>query len=153
MKTLCVLSSVVLFCLSSIARDTGASWVVTREGKMICEKISLGYNNARLVLVNGERRSVPISLISSYSLKGKRFTKLPLYKDGKPTGQMVFMEQIKTCGELSLYKFEMCDFGPSTLNDWVYLYFLYKGDNLHLTLDEKTLPNICKHFGLAYSYK
>jgi hypothetical protein len=153
MKMLLVLSSVVLFCLSSIARETGASWVVTIEGKMDCEKISLGYNKAKLVLVNGERRSVPIGSISSYTLNGKEFTKLPLYKDGKPTGKMVFMERIKTFGELSLYKFRLCDVGPYVLDDLADFYFLYKGINLHLALDEKTLPNICKHFGLAYSCK
>ena len=92
-------------------------------------------------------------MISSYSTNGKEFTKLPFYMDGKPTGQMVFMERIKTCGELSLYKFGMYDSGPYILEDMVYFYFLYKGDILHLALDEKTLPNICKHFGIAYTCK
>jgi len=153
MKKLIILLSVVLFCLSGMAKDLGANWVVTGEGKIDCKKITLGYNNARIVFENGKRAAIPLSSISSYTLNDKVFTKLPLYKDGKPTNRTAFMELIKNHGELSLYKFSMCNFVSSNPEDKIYCYFLYKGDKLHLALDEKTLPNICKHFGLTCVYE
>ncbi len=150
MKKLIVLTSVVLFCLSGIARDLGTSWVVTSEGKMDCKKINLGYNKARVVLENGEKKAIPISLISSYSLNGKEFTKLPLYKNRKPTGQMAFMELISNCYGFNLYKYE---YSNTNLNGKVSSYFLYNGDKLHLALDEKSLSNICDHFKIPYTTK
>ena len=149
MKKLIVLISVILFCLSGIAKDLGSSWVVTNEGKMDCKKIRIGYYNARVVLENGQKKIIPIVLIKSYTLNGTVFTKLPLYQNGKPTGQMVFMELIKACYDFNLYKYEY-----TNTNLWgkVTCYFLYNGDKLHLALDEKSLPNICDHFGLSIQY-
>jgi len=59
---------------------------------------------------------------------------------------MVFMELVKTVGDLSLYKLEIEDMGSPSSKFKIYCYFLYNGKKLHLALDETTLPNICKHF-------
>jgi hypothetical protein len=40
MRTLVVLISVFLFCLSGIAGNLDDSWMVTKEGKMECKKVS-----------------------------------------------------------------------------------------------------------------
>jgi hypothetical protein len=152
MKKLVVLISALLFCFSGIARDLGTSWVVTDEGKIECKKVVIGYNHARIVLDNGQKSSIELNRVSSFSMNGKVYTKLPLYKDRKPTNQMVFMEHIKTCGELSLYKYSTFDPGSIDSKENIDQYFLYNGTKLHLALDEKTLPNICKHFGVSYSY-
>ena len=152
MKKLFVLLSVFLFCISGIARDLGTSWVVTDEGRIDCKKVTLGYNHARIMLGNGQKSSIELSRVSSFSADGKVYTKLPLFKDGKPTNKMMFMEHIKTCGELSLYKLSVRDFDSPNPKEKIEQYFLYNGSKLHLALDEKTLPNICKHFGVAYSY-
>jgi hypothetical protein len=132
MKKTLVLISVILFCLAGSAKDPFASWILTGEGKMDCKKINIGNNNARIVLVNGVKKTVPIELISSYTLNGKVFTRLPLYKNGKPTGQMVFMELIKTVGELSLYELEEPDFGTTLRNAKIFSYFPYIIWKLHL---------------------
>ena len=153
MKKLCVLFLAVMFYLSAIAMDTKPVSVVTSEGKIDCKKISLGINKARIVLENGETRSIPITSISSYTIDQKVFTRLPLYQNGNPTGHQVFMELIKSSGELSLYKVGLWETGQYILDDKSDFYFLYKGDKLHLALDNKTLPNICRYFGLQYSYK
>jgi len=152
MKNLVVLLSVLMFCLGGIARDLGTSWVETNEGRIDCEKIILGYNNARIVLDNGQRSTIALSKVKSFSIDGKVFTKLPLYKEGKPTSQMVFMELIKNNGELSLYKYTTFNLGSPDPKEKIDQFFLYNGNKLHLVLDEKTLPNICKHFGVTYTY-
>ena len=152
MKKLLVLISVALICLSGITRDIPVSWLMTGESKLDCKKINLGINNAKVVLKNGERKTIPINSISSYSLDGKVFAKLPVYKNGKPTGQLAFMELVKTVGDLSLYRTELYDIVASDLNEKLYQYFLYKGDELRLALNEKSLPNVCKVFGLTYTF-
>jgi hypothetical protein len=157
MKKLLVFLSVVLFCLSGIAKDTGASCVSTKEGKMNCKKIYMGYNKARVVLENGQKKTIPVDLISSYTLNGKVFTKLPLYENGKETYKLVFMELIKAQSDSSLYKYEYFNYGRSAydfsdLNAQRFSYFLYK-DNILMELDEKSLLNVCKLFGLPVRYE
>ena len=87
MKKLFVLIPVILFCLSGIARDLGTSWIVTGEGKMECKKLNIGSNKAHVILENGQKKSLSLNEITSYSVNGKVFNRLPLYKNGKPTGQ------------------------------------------------------------------
>jgi len=148
MKKLIVLFSVVLFCLTGIARDLGTSWVETSEGKMDCKKINLGYNKVHVVLENGDKKAISFNSISSYSLNGKVFTRLPLYENGKPTNQTVFMELIRDCYGFSLYKYE---YSNTNLNGKVSSFFLYDGNRLHLALDEKSMSNIFDHFKISYA--
>jgi len=146
-----VLLAIVILCLSGMAKDRGESWVMTRDGKMDCKKVNLRFNKARIVLENGQKNLVAFSTISSFSQNGKLFTKLRLYDDGKPTRQMAFMELIKTCGNLSLYRLGFCDLGSYNPNNVTYHYFLYDRKKLHLTLDERMLRNICFQFGVNYA--
>ena len=158
MKKLLVLFSVVLLCLSGNAKDTGTSSVTAREGKMNCIKIYVGFNKARVVLENGQKRSILLDQIDSYTLNGKEFTKLPLFENGKQTNKMVFMVLIKTQSDSSLYKYEYCNYersayGFTDLNAKHYSYFLYKENRLCIELDEKSLLNVCKSFGLPVRYE
>jgi len=158
MKKLLVLFSVVLLCLSGIAKDPGASCVITREGKMNCKKIYVGFNKARVMLENGQKSSIPLDQINSYTLNGKEFTKLPLFENGKQTNKMVFMELIKTQSDSSLYKYKYYNcrrsaFDFKDLNAKLYSYFLYIDNRLYMELDEKSLLNVCKSFGLPVRYE
>jgi len=148
MKKSLILFTAVLFCLSGIAKDLGGTWVITGEGKLDCKKVIMGYNKARIVLENGQKATVALNMISSLSMNGRVFTKLPLYENGKPTNQMAFMELIKTWNSLSLYKFGYHDLGSSNLSEVTYRYFLYTGRSYFLALDDRTLANTCLHFGL-----
>jgi hypothetical protein len=158
MKKILVLFSVVLLCLSGIAKDTDASSVTAREGKMNCIKIYVGFNKVRVMLENGQKRSIPLDQIDSYTLNGKEFKKLPLFENGKQTNKMVFMELIKTQSDSSLYKYTYYNYGRSAydfkdLNAKRYSYFLYKDNRLYKELDEKSLLNVCKSFGLPVRYE
>ncbi len=152
MKKLLVVCSLVLIAYSGTTRDIPVTWLGTAERKFDCQRINFGLSKARVVLKNGQKLLVPINSIQSYSIEGKEFTKLPVYRNNRPTGQSAFFELVKTRGELSLYRTEMHDIVASDLNTKIYRYYLYKGDKLHLALDEQTLPNVCEAFGLSYSY-
>jgi len=154
MKKLFILLLVVGYCFASISSEPAGSWILSNAGKMNMKKISIGVSKARIVLENGSKLTIPIDQISSYSLNGKVFNKLPLYKDGKSTGQMVFMELIKSSGETSLYKYGMTDdFVSPNLQVRNYNYFLYNGDKLQQELDQKSLPDIFKSFGITCVYE
>jgi|WetSurMetagenome_2_1015567.scaffolds.fasta_scaffold90250_2 hypothetical protein len=153
MKKLLIALSVSLLSLISFARVPEPNNYMTKEGRLNCKKITLGMNNARIIFENGSKATLPLNTISSYTLNSKVYTKLPLYKNGEPTNKMAFMELIKTVGELSLYKLEQPDNGSTLMDAKIYSYFLYNGDKMHLALDEKTLPNICKNFGITYYYQ
>ena len=154
MKKLFVLLLAVGYCLASFSFEPAASWILSNAGKMNIKKISISVSKARIVLENGNKLTIPIDQISSYSVNGKVFNKLPLYKDGKPTGQMAFMELIKTSGGSSLYQYGMTDdFVSPNLQVRNYNYFLYNGDKLQQELDEKSLPDIFKSFGITCVYE
>ena len=71
-----------------------------------------------------------------------------LYEDNKPTDQKVFMELIKTWNGLSLYRFTFNDIQPSEGTE---RYYLYKGTDYHAQLDDRSLKNTCKQFGVDIS--
>jgi hypothetical protein len=148
MKTLSVFFMAILFCLSGMAKDSGNSWVVTNNGKIDCKKVNFGYNKARIVLENGEKTAINYNTISALSMNGKTFAKLPLYENGKPTNKMAFMELVKTQGDLSLYKLRFLEREAADPNALSFRYYLYNGKQMHLELNEKSLANICLHFGI-----
>jgi len=146
MKKLIVHFSALLICLTGISNDLSGSWVLTDEGRITCDQVVMTEKGARIILDNGQRLIIPISKVSSFSMDGKVYTKLPLYKDGKPTGKRVFMELIRTYGEMCLYKYGMCKMETPDPKIKIYCYFLYRGTNLHMTLDEKKLAKIDRNF-------
>jgi hypothetical protein len=147
MKKLLVLLLVAGYCLTGIATEPASSWIMSASGKMDVKRINLGTFKARIVLENGKKLTIPIDQLDTYSVNGKVFNKLPLYKNGKPTGQMVFMELLKTQGELSLYRCTDYIYEPFTtpLKE-TYNLLIYKGDKLHLAVDEKSMANISRYF-------
>jgi hypothetical protein len=153
MKKLLILISVIMFSFYDYARVMDVSWFETGNSKLNCKRIHIGDKNARVLFANGEKKTIPINLINAYSQNGKVFTKLPVCRDGKTKCRMQFMELIKKVGELSLYKLEEPDLGLTMPNAKLYSYFLYNGDKMHLALDEKSLPNICRVFRISYHYQ
>jgi hypothetical protein len=129
------------------------------ESKLECRKISFGNKTAKVVLNNGEKMWVPVNSIRSYTIDGKEFTKMPLFINNKPSGKSKFMELVKSKGDLSLYRMEITEITASETSEPVvsgqkgklFIYFVYKGDNIYLKMDERTLPNALVFFGLPFA--
>jgi hypothetical protein len=153
MKKLIFFSSAVLLCLSGFAKELGDSWVVVDQGKLECKRITIGYNKARIVLANGNKKTIQISDITSYAQYGKIYNKMPIYINNMPTGQKVFMELIRTRGNLSLYRYENPSLESINLSNKVSSYFVYNGDKMLLTADERSLPNIAEVFNVSFTYE
>ena len=153
MKKLLILLLAAGYCLAGIAAEPASTWIMSNSGKMNMKSISFGISNARIVLESGKVLKLPIDQISSYSVEGKIFDKMPLYKFGKPTGEMAFMELIGIQGELKLYRYQVFNFDSVKPHDSDDNYAIYNEDKLHLALTDKTLPNVCQYFGLQLSYE
>ncbi len=134
---------IVFFCLDSIANEPTGSWIASQKGKYFCTEISIHAYKARVVLQNGEKMSIPVDMVNSFSLNGREFDKLPLYKNGKPTNHKVFMELICRSKDCSLYRYGHCKIKCVQATDGLYNYFIYKGENLHMASNCIGLPEAC----------
>jgi hypothetical protein len=149
MKKLLVLFLLAGYCITAGADEPTVSLVTGDAGKIDAKKVDVGATKVKVVLMNGEKKSIPIDQLKSYSTNGKEFRKLPMYKNGKPTGQTVFMELVKTRGDYSLYKYEYWDNDLIKDDKKVRTAFLFNNDEFQMQVDEKTLLNVCNFFGLT----
>jgi hypothetical protein len=109
--------------------------VISHEEKIDAKKITLHDTKTALLLENGKKVTIPNEEIESYSLNGKIFKKLPLYRDGKITNKLVFMEEVKKQNDMTLYKYNTSSYSP---NYKIVSFMLYKGDQLFFQYDEKS---------------
>lgn len=144
---------------AGFSKDLSGGTGKAGESRLECREISFGNKTAKVVLTSGEKMSVPVNSIGSYTVDGKEFTKMPLFVNNKPSGKSTFMELVKSKGDLSLYRMEITEITASETSETVvsgqegklFIYFVYKGDNIYLKMDEKTLPNALNFFGLPYA--
>jgi hypothetical protein len=153
MKKLVVLVAVAMFYLAGYADSPSASWYVSSgEPRISCEKINLGISNARIVLENGEKITVPFEKLSSYSLDGNVYEKKMVYLNGKPTGKMSYMRLIKSHNGYNLYESNEFVFESVDPLQSYKRFYVYKGDDFHLALNEESLPSVFNFFGVKWSY-
>ena len=125
------------YSLFVVAGNPVDSWIVSAEGRIPVKKLTIRENDARFVSQDGQKKTVALDQIDSYSVDGKVFKKLPLFIDGMKTQQKVFMELVRNQGELDLYRYSDWSYCPySKINN----YLLYHGDSLVLAYDEKSHP-------------
>jgi hypothetical protein len=106
--------------------------------------------NARIVLTNGKKSTIPIENIYSYTLDGKQYDKLELNKKGKNAPGEVFMELMKTRDDLSLYRLSHIDYDSDPAFQKVDNYYVYKNGKLYLELSNKSLPSVLQYFEVKY---
>jgi hypothetical protein len=150
MKKLIVVFSVVMFSIAGFASKPTARYIVTKEGRFDCKQISIGMQNARIVLTNGKKSTIPIENISSYTLDGRQFDKLELDKKGKDATREVFMELVKSRDDLSLYRLSHVDYELYPDNQKVDNYYVYQNGKLYLKLSDKSLPSVLQYFDVNY---
>ena len=143
MKKILVIILLAGYCIAGTASKP-ASWVASKDGKIDIKRMAIGISRARLVTTEGKKMLLPVDQITAYSIDGKVFEKMPLYKDGKQTGKTAFMELIKTRNGLGIYQYVST--APASYD--IYKAFVFKGDQLELELDAKSLPNACNFFAV-----
>lgn len=136
----------VAYCMGGTAAIPTDSWVVSNAGKMNCKNVRVNNSKVRIRMHDGQKVSLPLDQINSYSINGKVFNKLTLYLNGKSTNREVFMQLLRTRNGYSLYKYYRCDVQVPC--DF---YFVYKGGKFCYALDDSMHPNrvrnLFKYFG------
>jgi hypothetical protein len=135
----------IFFCLNSFSAEPYGSWIESQEGKYFCTEIRIHAHKARFIMPNGEKMSIPLNRINSYSLNGCEFYRLPLYENGKITNHMVFMELVCRSKECALYRYGHCKIKCVQSTGGVSNYYIYKGKNLHMASDCIGLPQACRY--------
>jgi hypothetical protein len=151
MKKGVILIAVFFLSLSAFGKATGSNWLETSKGKIDCKEINLGMTKATVILDDGSKVDINYDDINSFSRNGKLYNKLRLFEDNKPTNQMAFMELIKTWNDLSLYRLKVQNLESGMSRTESQKYYLYNGTNYHMQLDDRSLRNTCKEFGLNYA--
>jgi len=153
MKKLVVFSLATMFCLAGIA--AAPSNPATKDGndRVNCKRISIGNKKARIKLENGEKTVMPLDQLDSYIMNGQLFEKKVLYRNGKPTTDVEFMQLLKTKGDFALYRDRIIDPEIVGLDKRKDMFYIYKGDQLFLALDQKSMPNAFMFFGLKWSFE
>ena len=150
MKKLAILISGTLFCLAGMAAESSDSWVIAGKERISCDKVHIGIAKARITLDNGEKMTLPVNQIDAYSADGMVFTSKMVFKNGKATGHKQFMELIKVNGDLSLYKTTTFNADLGTTVDQ---FNVYKGEDLYLALDKKSIPSVFNFFNVKWTTK
>lgn len=152
MKKLIAMFSVAMIALAGFA-SSPAAWIASEEGRMQVEKIRIGVNTARITLENGEKIVMPLDKLESYSLHGKIYEKRMVYDNGKPTGEMAYMQLISSRNGFKLFRNAEFDYDAPQPFTAVDKFYVFKGDDLYLALDEKSIPSVFSFYGLEYSYQ
>jgi hypothetical protein len=152
MKTSALGIWIIFFSLNSFAVEPSDSWIESKEGKYLCTKVSIHARNARIVLPNGKKMSIPVDKINSYKSNDCEFVKLPLYKNGKIT-DMVFMQLICRYKECALYRYGHCKVKYIQSREGVSNYYIYKGEDLHMASNCIGLPEACLNYSIKKRYK
>jgi len=153
MKKIIALGLSALITCAVMASDPFSSWITSKEGTYFCQTINMGARKARIIFENGEKMSIPVGRINSFSLSGIIFEKLPLYKSGKQTNRHVFMELVKISDGFSLYRYGHCKNKSNRSDETVHNYYLYKGDKLYLALNNIAFPDDRKYDQIKPAYK
>jgi hypothetical protein len=153
MKKLVFIFWIICLSVRSIASEPQNSWIASQDGKYLCSKISINARRAHIVLENGEKMAFPVDVIDSFSLNGREFDKLPLYKNGKITDHQVFMELICRSKQCRLYRYGHCKINCSQIREGVYNYYIYKGEYLQMASNCLGLPQACLYNTIKQRYK
>ena len=142
-----MLAFCIVICLAGSTNLLAGSWVISKDGKIDCKSIRIGAVKTRVLLQDGQKLVIPTEQIQKYYLNGKLYSKLCLYRYGKPCKQMVFMEFVDYREGLCLYKYR-----DTVVNLLYDSYYIYENRKLCYTLDasmeEEEIINQFRYFGI-----
>jgi hypothetical protein len=155
MRTLKFLVVLVALAIATPTMNAGNGYVITNDDTIICHDVALGITNARITFDNGETTKVDKEDVKSYMVNGRQYDKLPVYLNGKPTGETLFLELLCQRNGLRLYKHTYFvqsgwDTEKQKFEDTKQLTALlvYKDGNYYLQIDQKNAANLANFFHL-----
>jgi hypothetical protein len=143
MKKLILFMVMVLFSAASFANGDG-DFVKTEEGTFFFKKVRSGIKCCLVgIKENGEKVQFKKSEIISFSLGGKQFEKMPVYKSNQATGDEDFMQLVCYRNGMKLYEYE---YTSKASNNSCRRYYVFKGDKFVVEMDNMNKPTLTAFF-------
>jgi hypothetical protein len=106
MKTLLIFLGIIEMLLLASPGKNKYSYVITNNDTLYCQSISVGTAKLNCVLKSGEKLKMPYNEVLSYFDGQTTRVKLPVYVNGKQTGELGLMELIGCENGIYIYKYE-----------------------------------------------
>jgi len=142
------------------AAETKANYYVMNTGEtMTCKKIQFKTNVIIAKMENGSKLIIPVENLKAMRANGKYYEKMPVYVNNNLTSEEKFMQFVTTRAGLKLYKYttDINKINSSkAFNQQGFeteCYVVYKGDQMHVEINENNYQTIFTFFHLPYSEK
>ncbi len=139
MKTLVLTSFALLLSISMFARDdkNSKNYIVTKSDTIVCKNVVDQQNIVRVDFQDLRFVEMNKDDVFSYIANGKKYDRLPLYKNNKPTGKTALMEMVKDNNGFKLYKYT--NNGETSM-------FVYKDNKYYVGITDANKANMLDFF-------
>jgi hypothetical protein len=155
MKTKAIIIYVFLSLIIGLNARADLGYLITENDTFICKEIKSGLSNMRVTLVDGEKQKIDKENVKTFYVDGKKYDKMPVYLNGKPTGNFKFMELLSQRNGLKLYKFTFFCCGSWDLAQQKIegakektVLLVYKDDKFYLHMDKQNAKTLSEFFHL-----
>ncbi len=106
MKTVLFFAAGLLFTFNVIAGNNNSmSYVITTNDSIACKNVVLESDAVRVDMADYTFVELQKADVKSYSVNGKVFVNLPVYRNNRSTGKYAFMEMVKENNGFKLYQY------------------------------------------------
>jgi len=106
MKTTLFFAASLFFTFNAIAgNNSSMTYVITNNDSIACKNVVLESDAIRVDMADFTFVEMQKADVKAYSVNGKLFAKLPVYRNNKATGAFAFMELVKENNGFKLYQF------------------------------------------------
>jgi len=133
----------ISFGLQAIPGGDDISYVKTDNKVYFGQDVKMGMFNTKVIASDGAVTKVRNKDVTAYMHDAKLYESLPLVCDSKDKACFALMEYVTTRGGLNLYRY--CCYRDSSPK---YQYYVYKGGEYHLRIDQKNAKTVLPFFGI-----
>jgi hypothetical protein len=151
MKTKIFILMLIIAVNIELTASAEIAYLITQNDTLICKKIKPGTFNICITNIDGVIQNIPNENVSAYFVNGKRFDKMKVVLDGKPTGESRFMELLSQRNGLKLYEYK---YSLDTTQQHIVnsrgkaVLLVYKNDEFFLQIDKKNAESLSNFFHL-----
>jgi hypothetical protein len=145
MKSSILIVVLILTGLGLKANNEGktVSYVKTENNVYFGQDVKMGLFNTKIISSDGTVTKVPYRDVVSYMDDSRLFEYLPVVCEKNDTTCYAMMEYVTTRSGLNLYRY--CCYKS---NEPKYIYYVYKGGDFHLRIDQKNAKTALPFFGI-----
>jgi hypothetical protein len=152
MRKIDILLSLVMLIgiMANASGKSNKSYVVTDKDTMACKDLTFSATTANVTLADGQQTQINKENVLAFSVNGKKYENMPVYIDGKATGNKSFLEFLSERNGLKLYKYTyLVDAGWSTGEmKKVTVLTVFKDNAYYVQVDKKNANTLLGYFDI-----